>query len=127
MLFAEEMLTKHQEFYPFGAIMDRSGQMGHVGGWTGDEHPPSSDIIDLLRRSFRREAQQEECVATALVYDILTIPPGKDIKQDAIAVELDHHDDHSVIVAFPYSFDQEGELVLEEPFATKGEGRVFSP
>jgi hypothetical protein len=35
--FAEQMLTKHAEFYPYGATMDPKGKITNVGGYTDDE------------------------------------------------------------------------------------------
>ena len=70
-------------------------------------------------------AESGEYRATALVYDVLTTPPGKENKPDAIAVALDHRDDYSVVVYFPYSFDSNDELVVDDPFAVECEGGVF--
>jgi hypothetical protein len=123
--FAEEMLARHREFYPFGGTMSASGEIAHMGGWTGDEHPPSEEIVALLEDGFREGAVQGRYKATALVVDVLVIPPGKSVKQDAIAVRLDHRDSYSVQVLFPYSFSSSGELLVEDPFAVKGEGRIF--
>jgi hypothetical protein len=124
--FAQEMLSKHREFYPFGGAMSPSGEITQIGGWTGDEHPPSSELIKLLEDGFREGAQQRKYKATALVVDVRAIPPGKFVKQDAIAVRLDHRDSYSAQVVFPYSFGPSGDLRLEEPFAAQGEGRIFA-
>ena len=124
--FAEEMLTKHREFYPFGGTMSADGEIAHTGGWTGDEQPESSEVIDLLEKAFRAAAARGEYKATALVYDIRTIPPGKHDKQDAIAVALDHRDKYSVIVIFPYSFAPNGQLEIDAPFASQGENKIFT-
>lgn len=124
--FAEEMLTKHREFSPFGGTMSADGEIAHTGGWTGEEHPASTEVIELLEKGFRAGTQRGEYKATALVYDIRTIPPGKEEKQDAIAVALDHRDDYSVVVIFPYSFTSDGQLEIEAPFATRGENKIFS-
>jgi hypothetical protein len=124
--FAEEMLTKHREFFPFGSTMSTDGEIAQLGGWTGDEQLPSNEVIELLQEGFRSGAERRQYKATALVYDILTIPPGKREKQDAIAVAMDHRDDYSVIVIFSYSFNSDGKLEIEAPFMTKGENKIFS-
>ena len=51
--FAEEMLVKHGEFYPFAGAMMADGEIHYIGGYTGDEQPPSQEIIDLLKDGFR--------------------------------------------------------------------------
>jgi hypothetical protein len=97
--FADQMLRQHREFYPYGEAMAADGQEG---------------------------ARTGEYKATALVVDIRVVPPGKDAKQDAIAVRLDHRDGYSVVVVFPYSIGSEGEVTIEAPFAVNGEQRIFA-
>lgn len=46
--FAQEMLAKHGGFLPFAAAVTDTGAVEMVGGYTGEEHPPSQAIIDLL-------------------------------------------------------------------------------
>jgi hypothetical protein len=125
MPFAEEMLTKYRSFYPFGAWMTASGEIAHVGGWTGDEHPPSTELITLLEASFRDAAVRGSHRATALAYDVRVVPPNKTAKQDAVAVNLDHRDNYSVTVMFPYTFSDTGELLFEAPFAVAGRNDIF--
>ncbi len=117
--FAQEMLSKHREFYPFGGAVSSTGEITHVGGWADAEHPPSAELIKVLEDGFRGGAASGKYRATALVVDIRTVPPGKFAKQDAIDVRLDHKGGYSVHVIFPYSFTESGVLQLEQPF---GEG-----
>jgi hypothetical protein len=123
--FAQRMLREHGEFLPFGGNMKHDGTIVCESAYDGREHPPSQALIDLLRAGHQERAQSGSIKACATVYDILTIPPGGTEKQDAIAVALDHESGYSVVVIFPYSFDSEGALCVEQPFATKGEGLVF--
>ena len=123
--FAKQMLSQHREFFPFGATMSTSGEIAHSAGWTGTEHPPSNDVIALLNDGFRAGAVAGKYRATALVYDVRTIPPGATVKQDAIAVNLDHRGDYSVVVMFPYVFSSAGDLVVSDPFASEGARAVF--
>lgn len=122
--FAEKMLTEHGEFYPYGETMRADGTIVSVAGYDGRERPPSQPIIDLLRQVFHSEAAKGTIIASALVYDVRTVPPGGSEKTDAIAVELDHRDNYSVVVYFPYSVAG-GKLQIASPFATKGVGHVF--
>ncbi len=123
--FANEMLGKHREFFPYGGTMSMDGTIAQAAAWTGEERPASVEVMKLLNDGFRAGAGRGEHRATALVYDIRTIPPGKRKKQDAIAVALDHRDSYSVIVIFPYSFASDGKLAVEESFAVKGKGAIF--
>lgn len=125
MPFAEQMLKTNGEFYPYGSTMDSQGKISAAGGYTGTAHPKSTELIDLLKASFRHDAKAGKIVACALVYDIRTIPPGKTTKTDAIRVDLDHRDGMSLTVVYPYTIAPDKTFILGEPFAMKGQGEVF--
>jgi len=124
--FAEQMLTKHGEFFPYGSSMDNDGKISAVGGYTGDEHPKSAEVIDLLRGAFRRDAEAGKIRACAVVYDIRTVPPGKTEKTDAIAVELEHRRGMSIKVIYPYTIAADKRVTVAASYAVKGEGEVFA-
>lgn len=48
--FAQQMLSKHREFYPFGGTTSIDGKIAHTASSTGEEHPASQPLIDLLER-----------------------------------------------------------------------------
>ncbi len=123
--FAEQMLAKYGEFFPFGATMSASGVIANVAGATSDEHPPSAEIMGLLEQGFREGAREGKYRATALVYDALVVPPGGSVKQDAIAVRLDHRGGYSVVVFFPYTRRAGAKPDIQAPFATAGQGTIF--
>jgi hypothetical protein len=123
--FAQRMLAEHGEFHPYGMVMKPDGEVVYVAAYDGRELPPTQDLIDQLEGAFRREAFAGEYRATALVYDVLVIPPGGDMKRDAIAVALDHRDeDYSVVVFFPY-LRAPGAVTLNAPFANDGKHEIF--
>ena len=122
--FAEQMLRSHGEFLPFGGAMRPDGELVSVAGYDGDEHPRSSDVIRLIKDGFVEAARQGQFKATALVYDLRIKLPSTDHKSDAIAVSLNHRDDYSIVVIFPYKIDN-GKLVVEAALAQKGEADIF--
>jgi hypothetical protein len=122
--FAEHMLQKHGEFFPYGAALKRNGEIVSVAGYDGREQPPSNDIIRLLKEGFIKRAKSGEYKATALVYDVRIVLPSTGKKSDAIAVTLNHRDNYSVVVFFPYQLTN-GQLIFGEVFAQKGESDVF--
>lgn len=124
--FAHKILTQHREFYPFGGAMAPDGKIIAVGGDPGEEHPGSQEVIDLLERGFQEGARTGKYKATAVVVDMRVVPPGKNTKQDAIAVRLDHRDGYSAVVVFPYSIGSSGEVTIAAPFAVKGAERIFA-
>jgi hypothetical protein len=125
MPFAKQTLTRYHELYPFGATLDSSGQGALTAASTGDEHPDSRTLIDYLRKGYQDGAKSGKLRATALVFDIATVPPGATEKTDAIAVMLDHRDGYSVIFIFPYSFSPDGEIHIGEMFSRDGANDIF--
>jgi hypothetical protein len=121
--FAEQMLQQHREFFPFGGHMTPDGTVTHEGAYNGTEHPPSQELIELLRQAHQRDAHKLRACAT--IYDIRTIPPGRTEKQDAIAAAIDHVSGYSAVVIFPYTFDAAQKLRVESPFAVEGAHDIF--
>jgi len=123
--FAKQMLQQHEEFYPFGGRMVLDGTISHVGATFGTEHPPSQPLIQLMQDAFRAEARATGLRTCGILYDIRTVPPNRSEKQDAIAAALDHASGYSVVVIFPYRFDESRQLQVEPPFAVEGEYSIF--
>jgi hypothetical protein len=117
---AEMLLSKQGEFYPIGAIMTSDGEIRHVGAKIeGEEHPPSQSLIDLLTGTFRKEAAKGKLRAAGICFDVLTTPPGKHQKQDAICCGLEHWLGEAVDVFKPYARAEDGNFKYEEVFAAK--------
>jgi hypothetical protein len=122
--FAEKMLKDHGEFHPFGATLKSDGTSAMVASSDGTEKPKSQPLIDLIRNGFKSSAAKHEIIASALAYDVRVTPPGSSSKTDAVAVELDHRDNYSVVVYFPY-FIRSGAVVFGEAFASAGARSIF--
>jgi hypothetical protein len=45
--FAEKMLEKHGEFYPYGYVMKPSGEIVLMAGYDGTDRPKSQIIIEI--------------------------------------------------------------------------------
>jgi hypothetical protein len=121
--FARQMLSQHHSFFPFGATMSPSGAVSRTETPKGDL--PVSELISLIERGFVDGAQRGLYKATALVSDVTTVPPGREDKQRAVEVRLDHRDKYSVRVVFPYSYSLSGELAFDPPFAVPGDKMIF--
>ena len=122
--FAEQMLKKEGEFFPFGGALKNTGEIASIAGYDGREHPPSMDIIKLLKQGFVASAKTGDYTATALVYDVRILVPKTGKKSAAIAVSLNHKSKYSVIVYYPYEL-KEGALKYGDVFAQKGESDIF--
>ncbi|MEM1397598.1 MAG: hypothetical protein AAGH38_09150 [Pseudomonadota bacterium] len=122
--FGKNMLVEHGEFYPYGAALSATGEIVSVGAKGASEHPPSAELISLLKTGFREGASKGEYIATALFYDVRIEDAKSTGMTDAIAVALDHRSNYSVIVFYPYKL-QGGSASFGELFATDGSADIF--
>lgn len=123
---AKRMLQEYGEFLPYGAAMTPEGEVVSVAGQDGRERPPSQDIINLLRKSFRESAKSNEYKATGIFFDVSVVVPGTNEKTDAIAIALDHRENYSVVLYIPYKLAS-GKLSCGQIFASPGSNDIFRP
>ena len=117
---AEQMLTEQGQLRPFGSTLSSSGRIVQVGGDASDVDV-DVDAAQLAREfeaSFRDGAQRGELKATALVC-------AREGAQSAVLVHLDHRENYSIVVTFPYHFTAAGELSIDDPFAAEGAHKIF--
>ena len=127
LTFAQEMLRKRGEFFPFGGSIANDGQVSLTGADVGEERPRSQEVIDLLAGGLRAQAAAGHIRAAAICYDTGFTPEGGG-ETDAIAVSLEHFAGDAALVLQPYSKGRFtgftfGQLVAMAP----GERRVFAP
>ena len=123
--FAEQMLTERRALVPFGSTLSAAGQIAQVGGGASNEGVDDATLIAEFEDSYRDGARRGELKATALVYSVAGAALGSQPAQSAVAVRLDHRDEYSIVVTFPYRFTEAGELVIEEPYAAEGAHKIF--
>ena len=122
---AEDMLRQFGEFYPYGGYMKFDGEIVHLGAKDPKTNRPKSrDLIAILKNSFRDLAKNNQCKATALVYNVVVTLSGRNRKSDAIQVCLDHVDNYSAEVFFPYRLGDK-QIVYPQTFGQKGKNKIF--
>jgi len=122
---AEQALSEHRALRPFGCTLAADDRITQVGSGSTESSTDDAAAIAQFRASFRDGAARGELKATALAYSAQCTARGKSSTQDAVFVHLNHRDNYSLVVTFPYHFGVQGELVIEEPFANDGEHDVF--
>lgn len=127
--FVEQSLQKKKGFLPVGAVLGTDKQIMSIA--ICDEkldNSPTIEIVNLYVELYQGQAEKGEIVASFLAYDtVITHPQLGEI--DAIAVNLDHVEDYSIIVFWPYRLKKKGvfknSVVLLEPIANAGEYKIF--
>jgi hypothetical protein len=122
--FAEEMLTKQGEFYPFGGALGPDGEVVSIGVAGDDEHPPSADVIRDLKAALVSGARDGKYVATAIAFDARIAMPNTGERSDAVAIALDHVEDYSIVVYIPYKI-RSGAPEFGNPIAESGAAEIF--
>ncbi len=125
--FAQQMLAKHGEFYPFGSSMKPAGEIVAVGvgAHDGGEYPPSQRLIDQMTGAFRQQASAGQLRAAGICYDVRTIPPGQTEKCNAICAGLEHQSGQAVDVYVPYKRGWFGKIQYGELFAARRSPQFF--
>jgi hypothetical protein len=95
--FADEMLRRHGEFYPYGAAITRDGEEQVFAADPGEADDPNpSEVLTSLVSGMSAEAN--DLRAAALVSDVTST------KTDAVMVHLEHADSMAITVVLPYRF-----------------------
>lgn len=123
---AEMLLTRQGAFLPVGAIILSNGEVRHVASQIeGNEYPGAQPFIQILTKTFQKEAAEGRLRAAGMAYDVLTVPPGKQQKQDAICCSLEHCLGEAVDVFKPYIRTEDGKFQFEEIFAAARTQQFF--
>ena len=122
---AQDLLSKHGEFIPFGASMSMDGEVSAAMADTGEEHPCSQEVFDVLTDGFRKAADEGTIRAAGICLDVRTTPPGAVVEVDDICTRLEREGGETVDVFLPYHKDEAGEITYGKLFAAEGERSVF--
>jgi hypothetical protein len=93
--FAQEMLDRRGEFFPYAARISLAGETQLIAGDPGEgEQPTSVAVIQVLVEGLR--AERDTLRAAAVVSDVRLAD------SDAVRVELEHADGHAIVALLPY-------------------------
>ena len=70
MPFAEGMLSKYGEFFPFGGSMTPDGKIAQMAAYDGQERQPPEDAIEMMIEAFRQGAREGQIKACAIFRSI---------------------------------------------------------
>jgi hypothetical protein len=131
MDFARTMLEKAGDFYPFGATISSSGNIGSVGGYNGEEHPKPQEIYQLLSSGFAAGAKSGEHLCTALAANVNIPSQFAPVSPDGIRVHIES-EGYARYIYVPYKitstglFKKKRAVELGEPFAVEINPTFFS-
>lgn len=122
---AQQMLGKYGEFYPIGASISATGEVGLVGVMPESEHPEAQEIIDLLMAQLVHDAGTHEIRGSVICFDGTAVSPGQSDKSDAICAHLEHESGICVAAFLPYRKEISGQVTYGELFAGQLKPQIF--
>jgi hypothetical protein len=123
--FAQQMLTKHGTFFPFGCTMTPTGEINLAASYDDKPDIGASEIAELLLEGFRAGARSGEHNAVALCVDVHVDAPDGSGKTDAIRVTLEENEGEAVNVFMPYRKRLLRGIQYGEIFASAADKSVF--
>jgi hypothetical protein len=123
MPFAEQMLKKHGEFFPFGAAINTTGEIGMHATFDGNEMPASEEVIASLVQAFSGDARGGKIRATGICYDGRIVQNGK--KVDAIIISMEHATGNASKTCVPYTKGWFGKYRFGQLIASLEQPKIF--
>lgn len=123
---AEELLVDHGEFFPFGGAMKDGAEVVTLSGIDGlnSDQPAAEEVINMLDLNLRIGVENDQYHATAVVSNVVVVPPGESESTKAIALALDHRAGFAMTLVFPYTM-QDGAVELGNFFAKSNDRKLF--
>ena len=121
--FAQQMLTEHGAFMPFGAVVSSTGGVALLAG--APDIQAEEAMIEFLVSVLKQQASDGHIRASALCYDTRVTAPEMAAKQEAICVELEHASERCARLFLPYEKPIVGQLKYGELFGSVHSPRVF--
>jgi hypothetical protein len=123
MPFAEQMLKKHGEFFPFGAAVSAQGEVEACATYDGNETPASEDVIAMLVQAFQGKVREGKIRSTGICYDGRIVQDGK--KVDAVIISLEHVSGSATRTYVPYTKGMFGKYRFGELNAALDDPKIF--
>lgn len=130
MSFANEMLTKAGEFFPFAAIVNSEGMVEACGAYNGEEHPQSAVVLELLAEALRAQVESGHAIAVGIAADVNIPPQFQSPLPDGVRIGLEAKG-NSRLIYYPYKPAVKGIFKksppeFAEPFAVEVSPTFFA-
>jgi hypothetical protein len=115
---ARFFLNDAGEFYPFGTVIKKDGQLSPVSAYLGTEHPESLEVFKFLAESLKERIRRDEALVVGIGLDVFYSPREDVGKVDALKVMILTKEGNSVDYYLPYHKQNGqytfGEIITEE-------------
>ncbi|MGN6092122.1 MAG: hypothetical protein ACTHOL_07205 [Luteibacter jiangsuensis] len=125
--FAEQMLAKSGEFFPFGGSITEAGEIAAAAGEPDDsEHPEAQAVYQLVAKGLASVASSGTVAAVALVADVVMPEELGSSAENGIRVHVEAPG-FARMVYVPYELrpGEEQPVHLHEPVAVEVDAQFF--
>lgn len=125
--FAQDMLLKHGEFQPFGAVMTPESRVDLVAGYDGEDPLPADGVVALLMDGFLKGAAEGRYKAIALFMNVTVDFGESQAGEQTLAIQagLEHQAGYCANVFLPYVEASDTDLEFQDLIAARRDGGVF--
>jgi hypothetical protein len=85
---AKYFLAKAAEFYPFGAMINREGEVVPLGIKLDNDHPQSQEVIEILEKAIIPKLKNGEAKLAGIGTDVFYKPIDGAERKSAIQVRI---------------------------------------
>ncbi len=122
--FAEELIIKFGEFFPYAGATTNEGEFVSVGFREENEHLSFEKVISNLKNSLKKG--NEKYIVCAVFYEVTTKDAETGKNQDNIVVFVEHKDGGSAYEFFyPYTLEGEENFVVGESYGNTLPKEIF--
>ena len=123
--FAEELLIKYGEFYPYAGATTVEGEFVSVGYHKENEFQESERVITNLKNTLQQGSTAY--VVVAIFYDVRTKDKETGETEDAIAVFVEHKDGQNAYEFFyPYKLEDKDNFIVDDSFGNTIPKEIFN-
>lgn len=121
---AQNLLKKHREFYPIGAVLTENKEIQFTETYAQTEFPSPETVIRNLTELHKQMSAENRIVASAIAWNGgITTSQGKNT--DAILVSMEHRDNYRVVTAAPYQIGLFKRISFHDIIALEGLQNIF--
>ncbi len=122
--FAEELIIKFGEFYPYAGAITTENEFVSVGFHEENKHLSSEKVLASLKDTLKKGSQQY--IVGIIFYEVKTKDAATGEIQDAIAVFVEHKSGQNAYEFFyPYKLEGEGDFVVGDSYGNSLAKEIF--
>lgn len=122
---AVAQLEAHGGFYPFAGVLTAEGKASVMQVPVESDEPHPGEVVEATIAALQRNAAAGAIDSAVVFADARILLPGSREQSDAVQARLDHRDNYSAILFFPYTIN-DGKVALGKSLVAAGTHEIFS-